>query len=143
MPRSVRHLFQLSHPPTRRDARVGAGALEPQADCRRFRIIRNMMIIDPGHPEGYLDETKRLYGVLDIRLGGRDWLAGLGRGTYSIADMNAYPWYVQLYLPRRRKPHARRVHATVADVACTYALPGSTPTGSQGSRAWTSGRTSR
>ena len=78
---------------TRRDARVGAGALEPQADCRRFRIIRNMMTIDPGHPEGYLDETKRLYGVLNIRLGGRDWLAGSGRGTYSIADMNAFPWY--------------------------------------------------
>ncbi|KAI1794868.1 glutathione S-transferase C-terminal-like protein [Ganoderma leucocontextum] len=40
----------------------------------------------------YLDETKRLYGVLDIRLDGRDWLAGGGRGTYSTADMNAFPW---------------------------------------------------
>ncbi|KAI0693445.1 glutathione S-transferase C-terminal-like protein [Cerioporus squamosus] len=40
----------------------------------------------------YLDETKRLYGVLNIRLDGREWLAGSGRGTYSVADINAYPW---------------------------------------------------
>ncbi|TFK86876.1 hypothetical protein K466DRAFT_653471 [Polyporus arcularius HHB13444] len=40
----------------------------------------------------YIDETKRLYGVLNVRLNGREWLAGSGRGKYSIADMNAYPW---------------------------------------------------
>lgn len=42
----------------------------------------------------YLDETKRLYGVLQIRLGdgNRDWLAGPGKGMYSIADVNAWGW---------------------------------------------------
>jgi len=40
----------------------------------------------------YLDEAKRLYGVLEIRLKDRDYLVGLGRGTYSIADINVFPW---------------------------------------------------
>ncbi|KAH9929123.1 glutathione S-transferase C-terminal-like protein [Epithele typhae] len=40
----------------------------------------------------YVDETRRLFGVLQLRLAGRDWLAGPARGTYSLADMNAFPW---------------------------------------------------
>ncbi len=38
----------------------------------------------------YVNETHRLYGVLDRRLQGRDFLAG----HYSIADMACYPWIV-------------------------------------------------
>jgi len=38
--------------------------------------------------ERYKNETARLYGVLDMRLGEADCLAG----TYSIADIATYPW---------------------------------------------------
>ena len=38
----------------------------------------------------YVNETNRLYGVLDRRLKGRDFIAG----DYSIADMACYPWIV-------------------------------------------------
>jgi GST-like protein len=37
----------------------------------------------------YKAETERLFGVLDKRLQGRDWLAG---DDYSIADIAAYGW---------------------------------------------------
>ena len=43
---------------------------------------------------GYQDETKRLYSVLEIRLKDREYLAGPGKGTYSIADINVFPWCV-------------------------------------------------
>ncbi|KVZ18780.1 glutathione S-transferase N-terminal domain-containing protein [Burkholderia stagnalis] len=44
----------------------------------------------------YVNETSRLYGVLDKHLAdGRDYIAG----DYSIADMACYPWIV---------PHARQ-----------------------------------
>jgi len=38
----------------------------------------------------YVNETNRLYGVLNRRLEGRDFIAG----AYSIADMACYPWIV-------------------------------------------------
>jgi GSH-dependent disulfide-bond oxidoreductase len=41
--------------------------------------------------ERYVNETRRLYGVLDRRLDGRAFIAGK---DYSIADMAAYPWIV-------------------------------------------------
>ncbi|KAG5352911.1 hypothetical protein C0989_012148 [Termitomyces sp. Mn162] len=41
---------------------------------------------------GYTDETGRLYGVLELRLAQRDYLAGAGKGKYTVADINAHPW---------------------------------------------------
>jgi GST-like protein len=38
----------------------------------------------------YVNETKRLYGVLEKRLEGREFIAG----EYSIADIACYPWIV-------------------------------------------------
>ena len=42
--------------------------------------------------ERYSNEARRLYGVLDKRLEGRDYIAGAGRGEYSITDMATWPW---------------------------------------------------
>jgi GSH-dependent disulfide-bond oxidoreductase len=41
--------------------------------------------------ERYVKETNRLYGVLNRRLDGRDFIAG---DAYSIADIACYPWIV-------------------------------------------------
>ncbi|SMC19030.1 glutathione S-transferase [Andreprevotia lacus DSM 23236] len=38
----------------------------------------------------YVNETARLYAVLDKQLSGRDYIAG----DYSIADIASYPWIV-------------------------------------------------
>ncbi|MFC7397343.1 glutathione binding-like protein [Chelatococcus sp. GCM10030263] len=38
----------------------------------------------------YVRETGRLYGVLDKRLAGRDYILG----DYSVADMAAFPWVI-------------------------------------------------
>jgi glutathione S-transferase len=40
----------------------------------------------------FVGETERLYGILNARLAGRDFIAGTGRGKYSIADMAIWPF---------------------------------------------------
>ena len=55
----------------------------------------------------YLNETNRLYGVLNTRLADREFIAG----TYSIADMACYPWIVPYELQGQRLedfPHTKR-----------------------------------
>lgn len=42
----------------------------------------------PYAEQRYRTEAQRLYGVLDKRLEGRDYIAG----DYSIADMSVWPW---------------------------------------------------
>ncbi|WP_017254764.1 glutathione S-transferase N-terminal domain-containing protein [Pseudomonas tolaasii] len=56
----------------------------------------------------YVDETARLYGVLDRRLADRPFVAG---AEYSIADMAIYPWIVSHKWQSQRLedfPHVQR-----------------------------------
>jgi GST-like protein len=46
----------------------------------------------PYAEERFSKEAHRLYATLDRRLDGRDYVAGDGRGEYSIADMAIWPW---------------------------------------------------
>ena len=45
----------------------------------------------PYATERYVNETKRLYGVLDKQLVGQDYVTG----EYSIADMAIFPWLLR------------------------------------------------
>jgi GST-like protein len=60
----------------------------------------------------YVNETNRLYGVLNKRLADREYIAG----DYSIADMACYPWIVP-YARQSQKledfPHLKRWFETI------------------------------
>ncbi len=61
----------------------------------------------------YVNETNRLYGVLDKRLGDREFVAG---PDYGIADMAIYPWIVPHERQRQNMadfPHLARWFAAV------------------------------
>jgi GST-like protein len=65
----------------------------------------------------YERETARLFAVLDKRLDGRDFLAGAGRGEYSIADIASYPWtknYARLNQKIEEFPNLLRWQAAIA-----------------------------
>ncbi len=60
----------------------------------------------------YVNETNRLYGVLNKRLADREFIAG----DYSIADMASYPWVVALQEPGQNIddfPHLKRWLETI------------------------------
>lgn len=68
---------------------VHGGVSPMQSQLIFFNVFSSEKI--PYAINRYLEETKRLYGVLEIRLKERDWLVGPGRGKYTIADMNVLP----------------------------------------------------
>jgi GSH-dependent disulfide-bond oxidoreductase len=61
----------------------------------------------------YVNETNRLYGVLNRQLADREYIAG----SYSIADMACYPWIVP-YEPQQQNledfPNLKRWFETMA-----------------------------
>ncbi len=62
----------------------GVGPMFGQA----HHFLRQVKEPNPYGAERYTKETRRLYGVLNARLGKVDYLAG----DYSIADVATYPW---------------------------------------------------
>lgn len=63
--------------------------------------------------ERYTNEAKRLFGVLDRQLDGKDYITG----AYSIADMMSYPWTLAstwLEIPVDDFPNVARWQATMA-----------------------------
>jgi GST-like protein len=70
--------------------------------------------------ERYVKETNRLYGVLDRRLVGRNYIAG----DYSIADMACYPWTVSWERQGQKLddfPNLKRWFETIRDRPATIA----------------------
>jgi GST-like protein len=66
----------------------------------------------------YVNETNRLYGVLNKRLADREFLAG----DYSIADMASYPWIVPHEAHKQNLddfPHLKRWFDVIAARSAT------------------------
>jgi len=76
--------------------------------------------------ERYTKETRRLYGVLDRRLGEESYLAG----EYSIADIATFPWVARHdwhKVDLKEFPNVARWYAAIAErpaVARGMAVPG-------------------
>ena len=67
----------------------------------------------PYAEERYLKEAHRLYGVLDRRLKGREFVAG----DYSIADIAIWPWVSRFEwqtVDLNRYPEVRRWYTAIA-----------------------------
>ncbi|KAL8824934.1 MAG: hypothetical protein Q9191_004720 [Dirinaria sp. TL-2023a] len=70
--------------------------LDPNGQVNHFTKAAKEKI--PYAIERFRNETLRVYGVLEIRLSGkytgepRDYLAGAGKGKYSVADIGTWPW---------------------------------------------------
>ncbi len=80
----------------------------------------------------YGSEAQRLYGVLERRLDGRDYLAGAHVGEYSIADIAAWPWIARHRwqgMDLAAYPNVRRWYVALAErpaVQRGYAIPDAT-----------------
>jgi len=79
----------------------------------------------PYAEERYGNEARRLYGVLDKRLEGRDYIVG----DYSIADMATWPWISRFEWQRidmNAFPNVKRWYVEIANrpaVKRGYSVP--------------------
>jgi GSH-dependent disulfide-bond oxidoreductase len=77
----------------------------------------------------YHGEGKRLYRVLNERLEGRDYIAGDGRGMYTIADMACWPWVSRFEwqeIDLNKFPNVRNWYVRIAErpaVQKGYSVP--------------------
>jgi GST-like protein len=112
-----------------------AGKLLPMGGEARYRVIEWLMWqmggigpmlgqvhhfvkYNPGKApyaeERYLKEAHRLYGVLDRRLAGRDFVAE----AYSIADIAIWPWIARFQwqtIDLDRYPNVKRWYVSIAN----------------------------
>lgn len=72
--------------------------------------------------ERYSGETLRLYGVLNRRLEGRDYIAGSGLGKYTIADMACWPWISRFEWQEIDLAEFRHVHDWYMRIAARPAV---------------------
>src|SRR6202007_3372728 len=91
------NLLNLTHTTTCRGRKTvlewmfwQVGGLGPMAG-QNHHFVQYASERIPYAMERYVNETNRLYGVLDGRLAEREFIAG---DAYSIADIAAYPWTV-------------------------------------------------
>ncbi|KAM3513310.1 hypothetical protein MY11210_003086 [Beauveria gryllotalpidicola] len=66
----------------------GLGPMQGQAN----HFLRSAPETIPYAMQRYVGEVERLYGILDKRLTDRDYVAGVGMGRFSIADISLLGW---------------------------------------------------
>ncbi|ORY62696.1 putative disulfide bond reductase yfcG [Pseudomassariella vexata] len=66
----------------------GLGPMQGQAN-HFLRFAKDKILYSI---QRYVGESERLYGILDKRLESREYVAGQGKGKYSIADMSILGW---------------------------------------------------
>jgi GST-like protein len=89
------------------------GGLGPMAG-QNHHFVRYAPELIPYAITRYVNETNRLYGVLNRRLADRPFVAG---DAYSIADIAAYPWIVPHQAQQQNLddfPHLARWFAAIA-----------------------------
>jgi GST-like protein len=88
------------------------GGLGPMAG-QAHHFLRAKKGVSEYAEERYVNEAKRLYGVLDRRLAGRDFIAD----EYSIADIASWPWvsrYEWHNVDINDFPNVRRWYVSIA-----------------------------